>query len=150
MARYMTPYQARLDIGAIFAGLRAADAKPSKKEGNPEVARPKDNVVRSEPYLRLVAARACKNCGRERHSQAAHPPPEGKAIKQDDRLAFPLCTVGAKRNQLGCHEQFDRYQLGDRAWTMKMAKLWGRETRAEIIAEGKWPAKLPKYEERKR
>lgn len=115
----------------------------SNAGGKPEVAHRKDEAVRSEPYLRLVALRPCKNCGRRGPSQAAHPPPKGKQIKQDDREAFPLCADGPRRK--GCHPKFDNYDLMPHAAAVKQAKKWGAETRAEIEAEGKWPKKLAKW-----
>lgn len=115
----------------------------SNSGGKPEVAHPKDDAVRSEKYLRLVAQRPCKNCHRRGPSQAAHPPPKGKQIKQDDREAFPLCADGPRRK--GCHPKFDNYDLMPHAAAVKQAKKWGAETRAEIQAEGTWPKRLPMF-----
>ncbi len=111
------------------------------------LARPKENVVVSESYRRLVAMGACKNCGVQGFSQAAHEPPGGKGIKRDDRGCFPLCTTraGPKGAIEGCHPQFDRYELFNHAKTHRMAKQWGAETRAEILDAGIWPKKVPKW-----
>jgi hypothetical protein len=103
----------------------------------------KDAPVRSEPYLRLVAARPCKNCGRQKHSQAAHLPPDGKAIKQDDRETFPLCADAPRRK--GCHPKFDQYELMPHDKAVKQGRKWARETREEIEAEGLWPKNVPKW-----
>lgn len=130
-------------IAAAWAGLRAAEKKgASKQVEKPEVAHPKEAAVRSEPYRRLVAARPCKNCGRQKHSQAAHVPPAGKGIKQDDRETFPLCADGPYGK--GCHPKFDQYELMPREQAMKQGRKWAAQTRAEIAAEGLWPARLPK------
>lgn len=102
---------------------------------------PKEYAVRSEPYRRLVAARPCKHCGRIGRSQAAHPPPEGKALKHDDRLCFPLCCDELLRK--GCHPRFDQYELFPHDVALRWAAKWGAETRAEIIADGLWPPGLP-------
>lgn len=105
----------------------------------------KDNAVRSEAYRRLVAAMPCKHCGRIGRSQAAHPPPQGKALKQDDRLVFPLCADELMRR--GCHPRFDNYELFTHEVALAWAAQWAFETRAEIIAAGQWPAGLPLFDE---
>jgi hypothetical protein len=101
---------------------------------------PKDAPVRSEAYRRLVAAMPCKYCGRVGRSQAAHPPPDGKAIKHDDRLCFALCADELGRK--GCHPRFDQYELFPHDEALRMAAHWGEETRVEIIAAGDWPLGL--------
>lgn len=115
-------------------------------EPSTEAAAPKDDAVRSEPYLRLVAARPCINCQRRGPSQAAHLPPAGKQVKQDDRETFPLCADGPRRR--GCHPKFDNYELMPHAAAVKQGKRWAAQTRAAIEAAGKWPKKLPKWKER--
>ena len=57
------------------------------------VQRPKESPVRSDEYLRLVAAMPCAMCGIEGYSQAAHADEgKGMGIKSDDRTCFPLCA----------------------------------------------------------
>ena len=107
---------------------------------------PKENAIRSEPYRRLVAAMPCKECGIRDYSQAAHPPPNGKAIKQNDLDCFPLCCT--RPGVEGCHPKFDQYKLYSREEADEKAAEWGRETRAEIIAQGLWPKRLPLYVEK--
>ena len=63
-------------------------------------ARPKQNAIEHEGYRRLVAAMPCKACGIEGYSQAAHVPPDGRGIKQDDREIFALCCTRSGIN--GC------------------------------------------------
>jgi len=128
-----------------FELLAKAD-RASRKVEKPEVAYPKDEPVRSESYLRLVAARPCANCGRQKNSQAAHLPPDGKGIKQDDRETFPLCADGPKRR--GCHTKFDQYELMPREQAMRQGRKWAAKTRREIEAEGLWPKRLPKWKGR--
>jgi len=106
---------------------------------------PKENVVRSEKYRRLVAVLPCIRCGIADRSQAAHPPPTGKGIKQDDRTCFPLCAPSFLSS--GCHAPFDRYELYSREETLYLARRWGLSTRARIVLNGSWPEKLPKYED---
>lgn len=108
-------------------------------------AQPKESVIEHEGYRRLVAARPCKRCGIQGLSQAAHPPPTGKAIKQDDRLCSPLCCTRTRID--GCHVMLDRYRLGDHTATVTLALRWAAETRAEIIAEGQWPSGLERWSE---
>jgi hypothetical protein len=104
---------------------------------------PKENPVRSERYLRLVAALPCKACGRLGRSQAAHLPPDGKQIKQDDRLTFPLCAD--QPGALGCHSKYDRYILFPREQAMEQGKRWAADTRAQIRMAGAWPKNLPEW-----
>lgn len=104
---------------------------------------PKDEPVRSEPYRRLVAARPCIACGIHGYSQAAHVPPDGKGIKQDDRLTFPLCAT--RPGVTGCHVEFDQWRMFPRADAVAMGLRWAADTRAEIEAEGTWPARLPRW-----
>lgn len=104
---------------------------------------PKDEPVRSEPYRRLVAARACKACGIQGYSQAAHVPPDGRGIKQDDRLTFPLCCT--RPGVTGCHVEFDQWRMFPRADAVAMGLRWAADTRAGIEAEGNWPPRLPRW-----
>lgn len=133
-------------LQVAWSGHKAAqraEGKASKAGEKPEVARPKEDVITSEPYRRLVAARPCKNCGRQKRSQAAHVPPSGKGIKTDDRETFPLCCDGPRYK--GCHPKFDQFQLMPRDQAVKQGKQWAAETRAEIEAAGEWPKKLPRW-----
>lgn len=103
----------------------------------------KDDAIRCEPYRRLVAAMPCKACGIQGYSQAAHLPPEGKGIKQDDRLIFALCC--ARVGIRGCHADYDQYRMFTRLIAMTVGLAWAADTRRQIIAAGQWPAKLPFY-----
>lgn len=104
---------------------------------------PKEELLRSEPYRRLVAAMPCKACGLHGHSQHAHENQgKGMGLKVDDRRGFPLCTVVPGR--VGCHELFDQYQLvvGGREAHRLLGERWAAETRREIEQAGLWPVKL--------
>lgn len=107
---------------------------------------PKEELLRSEPYRRLVAAMPCKACGIQGYSQHAHEN-IGKALglKVDDRRGFALCTVAPGR--VGCHELFDQYQLveGGREAHRLLGEHWAAETRREINEAGLWPARLPQW-----
>ena len=112
--------------------------------GDEVAARPKENPLRSEPYRRLVAMHPCIFCGVEGFSQAAHPPPTGKGIKEDDRECFPLCCTRVGIN--GCHTEFDQGRILPREAMRTYAGLWGLMTREAIINDGKWPDNLPRLE----
>lgn len=106
------------------------------------VAVPKENPVRSEPYRRLVAAMPCKACGIHGFSQAAHVPPDGRGIKQDDRQTFALCCT--RPGEDGCHVRYDRWIMFPRAEAVEQGLRWAAETRQEIDEAGQWPAGLPR------
>lgn len=108
---------------------------------------PKSVLVRSEPYRRLVAALPCANCGIHGYSQAAHPPPSGKGIKQTDLDCVPLCCVHpGPDGQLvtGCHSDLDQYRLLPKDDIPAMMAYWKEDTQRKIIRDGSWPRSLPK------
>lgn len=136
-AERIAPVYARLTVPVHYPVFEAVSALP------------KEDAVYSEPYRRLVAARACINCHIEGYSQAAHPPPTGKGRKEDDRLIFPLCCVhpGADGQLVdGCHIEFDQMRMVPRADMRALAASWAEQTRQEITAEGNWPKGLPQIE----
>jgi hypothetical protein len=108
------------------------------------VSFPKSTPLRSEPYRRLVAAMACKSCGIQGYSQAAHVPPDGRGLKQDDRLTFALCCV--RPGIAGCHQDFDQWRMFPRAMAVTVGQAWAADTRRYIEAAGKWPKSLPKMD----
>lgn len=105
---------------------------------------PKEDAVRSEEYRRLVATLPCKHCGIVGYSQAAHLPPDGKGIKQDDRLIFPLCCT--RVGITGCHVDYDQYRLFARPVAIEVGLAWAADTRRQVIAMGLWPANLTRME----
>lgn len=109
----------------------------------PAMMFPKESAVRSEPYRRLVAGLPCRNCGIQGYSQAAHLPPDGKAIKQDDRLIFALCCD--RLGVHGCHYNYDQYILFPKRDARIVGEAWAADTRRQIEAMGNWPKNLPKY-----
>lgn len=117
--------------------------KPTYEGGTSGEAVEKERPVRSEAYRRLVAARPCKGCGIQGYSQAAHPPPTGKGIKESDMECFPLCCT--RPGNLGCHCAFDQYFLVPPDQMRERAAKWAAETRAEIEADGDWPKGLPRF-----
>ncbi len=107
--------------------------------------RPKQSAVRSEPYRRLVAALPCQACGIQGYSQAAHVPPDGKGIKQDDREIFALCCT--RPGTTGCHVEFDQYRMFPRRHAVIIGRAWAALTRHQVTAMGAWPKNLPKWDE---
>lgn len=103
----------------------------------------KDAPIEHEGYRRLVAALPCKACRREGYSQAAHVPPDGKGIKHDDRLTFPLCCT--RLGVTGCHVDFDQYRMFPSDKAREIGRQWAAETRAEIEAAGQWPQNLERW-----
>lgn len=125
-----------------WPGVQNFAASPRADMGIPITAKPKAGIIRSEAYRRLVAAMPCKSCHVEGYSQAAHLPPEGKAVKQDDRLIFPLCC--ARVGVAGCHADYDQYRMYSHENAMIFGMAWAIETMREITAAGCWPVELPK------
>lgn len=111
----------------------------------PMVALPKEAPVRHEGYRRLVAMLPCAYCGVSGYSQAAHPPPTGKGIKESDDECFPLCC--ARPGITGCHVEFDQYRLMPKADMRVAAANYARDTREIILLSGHWPDDLPVIEE---
>ena len=108
------------------------------------VAIQKERAIRSEPYRRLVAAMPCINCQLVGFSQAAHLPPDGKGIKQDDRQIFPLCCT--RMGIPGCHADYDQYRMFPREKAVEVGIEWAKQTRRQITQAGEWPKNLPKME----
>lgn len=105
-------------------------------------AAPKAEYQRSEPYRRLVAGLPCIRCGIHGHSQAAHPPPTGKGIKECDSLVFPLCCT--RPGVIGCHADFDAMRMIPRDQMREQAATWARQTQRVVINAGMWPTGLPR------
>ena len=119
---------------------------PTVRADGMEAAQPKTEVIRSEPYRRLVAAMPCKACGIQGYSQAAHLPPDGKGVKQDDRLIFALCC--ARVGIAGCHADYDQYRMFTREVAMTVGMAWAMDTMRAIAAAGAWPDGLPAWSEK--
>jgi hypothetical protein len=102
---------------------------------------PKENVVRSEAYRRLVAAMPCIHCGLDGSSQAAHGD-EGKGahIKSSDLTCYPACTDGPGR--VGCHSLIGTLRIYTAEVRRPMEEDFARRTRAASVASGKCPADL--------
>ncbi len=99
----------------------------------------KEEIVRSEPYRRLIASLPCIRCGVWGYSQAAHPPPTAKGRKESDLECFPLCA--ARAGKMGCHQAFDQYILFPAREMRAQAQCWAKETQRKLRADGSWPMK---------
>ena len=99
---------------------------------------------RSEAYRRAVAEMDCIACGVPKLSNHAHANSgKGKALKADDRDAFPLCVD--RPGIEGCHTRHDQRRLIpglSRAAYIDLEEFWARQTRQEIRAAGRWPANI--------
>jgi hypothetical protein len=109
---------------------------------------PKEAVVRSEEYRRLVAAMPCIVCGVEGSSQAAHADMgKGKGIKTDDRTCYPACST--RPGRAGCHDMMGASGTLTKEERRASERLYGRLTRARILADGMWPTSVPLWDDAK-
>ena len=101
----------------------------------------KQNLVRSEPYRRLVASLPCIACGIEGFSQHAHGNQgKGMAIKACDLYAFPLCAP--RPGEIGCHARLDQGALFPKAVRREVELEWARRTVLFLLGAGRWPEGL--------
>jgi hypothetical protein len=122
---------------AVFARMDVPAAPPIEKE----------EPVRSDYYRRLVAALPCIHCGKKGRSQHAHTNEgKGKAMKNDDRDAMPLCAD--EPGLQGCHSAFDQYILmdGGRPAHVEQGRIWAAQTRKQIETLGLWPKDVEKWD----
>lgn len=102
---------------------------------------PKTEYVRSKPYREATAKLACRNCGVQGFSQAAHPNSDSSGAaggkKASDLFVFPLCHVGAN----DCHRRFDHYELCSKAEMPFLEIQWLASTQAELMALSQEPGK---------
>lgn len=102
---------------------------------------PKEEPRQHHGYMNLVRAMACMHCGKPPRSDFAHADQgKGIGIKTDCRRGFPLCRA--------CHHLIGSTgQLG-REERRRIEAEYASRTRAQILADGNWPARLPKWEVR--
>ena len=105
----------------------------------PVVTVPKEDVIQHSGYMNLVRAMPCMHCGRPPRSQFAHSDAgKGLAIKTDCRRGFPCCD--------SCHRFIGSTGKLGRAERRRLEDEYAARTRAKIIADGTWPARLPLWE----
>jgi hypothetical protein len=103
------------------------------------VACPKENALQHAGYMDAVRGLPCARCGHPPRSQFCHAD-EGKGlgIKTDCRRGWPGCAA--------CHFLVGSTgilgQSGRRVFELEA----GARTRAQVIALGLWPARLPMWE----
>tara|TARA_R110000868_G_scaffold50475_1_gene161297 strand:+ start:507 stop:833 length:327 start_codon:yes stop_codon:yes gene_type:complete len=92
--------------------------------------------VRSPSYRRWVASTACRNCGIEGYSQAAHPN-QGRGLgqKTDDRLVFALCCT--RPGILGCHAEHDQLRGMTLAGRRERENLYIMSQQMEALEAGR-------------
>ncbi|WP_104500790.1 DUF968 domain-containing protein [Acinetobacter indicus] len=75
--------------------------------------------MRNPKRLAAIRKLPCIRCGNP-NSQAAHSNSsghgKGRGIKADDAYTVPLCV--------GCHQRFDRFELGTRTESEAMFEKW--------------------------
>ena len=126
----------------VTAALRRSDGRARLTITLP---RPKEAPVRSEAYLRLVAAMDCAHCGRAGPSQACHGDEgKGMGIKSSDLTCWPGCADAPGR--LGCHTLIGSKGAFTRAQRRALEITYAARTRAKIRAAGTWPKGVPDIE----
>lgn len=106
---------------------------------------PKEKLVRSEAYRRLVASLPCDRCGIHGLSQAAHADQgKGMAIKSSDLTCIPLCGPHDGDGLPGCH-----YLIGSHGLLMKERRREyeaeaGERTRIKLLLMAQHDPKIAK------
>ncbi len=93
--------------------------------------RSKQPRFESQKWLRAVASLPCVLCGREGHTQAAHPNHRGKGMgmKAPDCWVVPLCVE--------CHREFDQGKSMSKQDKREMMDEWIIQTILKLASEGK-------------
>lgn len=98
----------------------------------------KEQAIQSEAYMRLVRAMFCAHCGRRPKSQFCHSDQgKGMGIKTDCRRGWPGCAE--------CHFMIGSTGTFKREHRRVLEADYAAKTRAQILADGTWPAGLPHW-----
>lgn len=117
-----------------YARISANDTVPAVEKENP---------LRSEAYRELVRAMPCMHCGRPPRSQFCHADQgKGLGLKTDDRRGWPGCGPHGDHHP-GCHWLVGTSGRIPKAERRALEERYGAQTRAAILAAGKWPKNLP-------
>lgn len=109
---------------------------------------PKEEPVQHQGYMDLVRAMPCAHCGRPPRSAFCHSDMgKGKGIKTDCRLGWPGCHDDLGRNREGCHTLIGSRGVFTKEQRRTLEATYSARTRAAIVAAGKWPPRLPRWEE---
>lgn len=107
---------------------------------------PKESVLQHLGYIAIVQRMPCAHCGRPGPSQFCHADEDkGTGIKTDCRRGWPGCAD--RPGQIGCHTLVGSTGHYPKAERRKIEERMGRETRADVIRRGLWPANLPRWPE---
>jgi hypothetical protein len=110
------------------------------------LAVPKEQVLESAAYENLVRAMPCAHCGQPPRSQFCHTDMgKGLGIKTDVRRGWPGC--GPHGHEPGCHWLLGTSGRIPRAQRRELEARYAAQTRAAILAAGKWPKSLPLFTE---
>jgi hypothetical protein len=121
-------------------------ARISANDPGPAVC--KDNPLTSEAYRELVRAMACMHCGRGPRSQFCHGDQgKGMGLKTDDRTGWPGCGPDLATNAPGCHWLIGTSGQIPKEERRALEKKYAAQTRAAVLASGKWPKNLPLWKE---
>ena len=97
---------------------------------------PKEAPRQHQGYMNLVRAMACMHCGKAPRSQFCHADQgKGAGIKTDCRRGWPGCAA--------CHYLIGSTGKLGRDERRRLEAEYGARTRAQILANGTWPARLP-------
>ena len=122
------------------APLRPVERRATYAGRTTLVLVPKENVIQHSGYMNVVRALPCMHCGRPPRSDFAHADQgKGIGIKTDSRRGFPLCRT--------CHHLIGSTGALGREERRRLETEYGARTRAQIEADGTWPARLPRWTE---
>lgn len=117
------------------------DLRMSDPRARMSVSVPKADVMRSEPYRRLVASLPCIACCAAGYSMAAHGNTgKGMGRKSCDTTCMPLC--GPRAND--CHAAFDEGRMFTKSQRREIEPLWANQTRMRLRALAETDAKVRK------
>jgi hypothetical protein len=114
---------------------------------DPAPAVEKENPLVCEAYRSLVRAMACAHCGHPPRSQFCHSDQgKGLGLKTDDRRGWPGC--GPHGTEPGCHWLLGSSGRLGKEVRRALEDRYASQTRAAILAAGKWPNNLPRWTEK--
>lgn len=104
----------------------------------PVAAIEKEGALQNWRYMHEVKQLPCKHCGKHPPCDFAHrDQTKGLGLKTDCREGFPLCRL--------CHDLLGSSGKIPRDERRALEERYGRETRAQIRAAGRWPSTLPEW-----
>lgn len=107
----------------------------------------KENALQHEGYMAAVRQIACRRCGwfRKGFMQFCHSDQgKGQGIKTDCRRGWSGC--GPHDGEPGCHWFVGTSGRMSKEGRREFEAFASASTRAEVVAKGQWPARLPRWE----